>query len=1276
LKRIKILLVDDEENLLEASRLYLEKFSTHYQIQTANSAFKALEIIKDIPFDVIISDYQMPEIDGLEFLSRLRESGNTSSFIIFTGKGREEVAIQALNLGADFYLQKGGDAISQFRELTNLIDNLVEKKRTELARQKLLEQQISVNELALTLGETRDLNSVYKTIFQHIYSIMDADTFVVDFYNKEESSISPGYALIAGNTLDITEFPSIPLSSKECGNQAKVIDSNEIVYIPNLYQKNPIDTSTEENQANYFTDRMFTQSAVYVPMKIGGDTIGILQLQSYRLDAYTQDDINLLSTLANVAAVSIQNARFFDSQQQMTQTILDEKNIAQSYLDVVDSIVIVLDLDGNIQLINKQGCIKLQCKEQEILGTNWFENYLPEDIREQVFDKFIKVIKDERETFSVSENTVLSRDQQERLISWRTKVLKNEYGVVTGVLSSGQDLTRGSPSEASIQEQPHLDEISFLTNSAIEFIGLTADKSIYKHIGEKISGLIKDAIIITTSYNPNDESFLIESVQGIDTKYFDKIFNKKLVGAQISVEPRVTTFVSNNTIAKVPTSLFDMSNGFITQKEETAARKLLNITDYYIISFVKEGILLGSVIVILRNKAKIENIELIDAFASQVSVALLRSNAEEDLVESESKYRRLFDFSNDGIILYDLEMNIQDINEQALSYLGYEKLSADLKQVIDIIPPVNQKDFLKLNKKIRREGIRRTELVFIDRSNRIFPVEISANPIDYGDRKLIQLVFRDITEKVISEEVKNKHLNDLQILSNTAMDFVGLSSERDVYGYIGEKIRELVGDSVVIVATFDPQEDIFKVKNISGMSRQLRVVARILGTDPNSVEIPVNKKYIRLDTSGKIKTLNADLADLTDGKISKKQANLLIRLLRIGKVYSSSFVREEILFGSIIISMKKGVEIKNLNLAEAFISQASVALLRRKAEEELLESEERFKYLVETMNDGFAVDDEYGRLTYVNAKLCEMLGYPQEEIIGKHATDFLDEKNEQIYLQQSLTRELGRVNAYELIWTRKDGGNITAIVSPKSIFDVNDEYNGSFAVVTDISQRKRDEIKLKHQGLELEKQRDELDSFASTIAHDLRGKMQVISLYNALADTEYTTKIADNIDEMSDFIEDLLFLAKTGAILGELTDVNLNITVDDILSKIKSLAPELGTSIQKLPIVKGDSIKLTQVFENLLMNIAKHSEATQLSVFAEENEKMHKIIVRDNGKGIPQNKKEEIIQSWTTKKYSSFGMLIVVKIIEAHGGTVTLESEENKGTSIIFTLPKEEEKEE
>ncbi|MFW9922421.1 MAG: response regulator [Candidatus Thorarchaeota archaeon] len=234
---INILLVDDEANLLEASKLYLEKLSSKFNVSTLSSAYEALNVLKKKDFDIIISDYQMPNMDGLEFLSTLRKNGDDSPFIIFTGKGREEVAIQALNLGADFYLQKGGDTNSQFRELLNLINKLMEKKATEFARKRLLDQQISINRLALTLGETRDLNKIYKTIFQHIYSIMSADTFVVDFYDKDTQTISPGYTLIEGKVLDITMFPPVPLGNKESELHTKVIQTEGLIYIPDLYKK-------------------------------------------------------------------------------------------------------------------------------------------------------------------------------------------------------------------------------------------------------------------------------------------------------------------------------------------------------------------------------------------------------------------------------------------------------------------------------------------------------------------------------------------------------------------------------------------------------------------------------------------------------------------------------------------------------------------------------------------------------------------------------------------------------------------------------------------------------------------------------------------------------------------------------------------------------------------------------------------------------------------------------------------------------------------------------
>jgi len=85
--------------------------------------------MKSKDYDAIVSDYQMPEMDGIEFLKKVRSSGNPIPFIIFTGRGREEVAIQALSIGADYYLQKGGDPKSQFAELAHQIEQAIQKRR-------------------------------------------------------------------------------------------------------------------------------------------------------------------------------------------------------------------------------------------------------------------------------------------------------------------------------------------------------------------------------------------------------------------------------------------------------------------------------------------------------------------------------------------------------------------------------------------------------------------------------------------------------------------------------------------------------------------------------------------------------------------------------------------------------------------------------------------------------------------------------------------------------------------------------------------------------------------------------------------------------------------------------------------------------------------------------------------------------------------------------------------------------------------------------------------
>jgi PAS domain S-box-containing protein len=129
---IRALFVDDEPSMLELAIAFLD-VPGELEIDTSESAKHALEKMANTNYDAIVSDYQMPLQNGIELLKIVRGMGNQIPFILFTGRGREEVAIEAINTGATFYLKKGGDTISQFAELKNMLLLSVEKEQAILS---------------------------------------------------------------------------------------------------------------------------------------------------------------------------------------------------------------------------------------------------------------------------------------------------------------------------------------------------------------------------------------------------------------------------------------------------------------------------------------------------------------------------------------------------------------------------------------------------------------------------------------------------------------------------------------------------------------------------------------------------------------------------------------------------------------------------------------------------------------------------------------------------------------------------------------------------------------------------------------------------------------------------------------------------------------------------------------------------------------------------------------------------------------------------------------
>ncbi|MBD3189657.1 MAG: PAS domain S-box protein [Candidatus Heimdallarchaeota archaeon] len=332
-------------------------------------------------------------------------------------------------------------------------------------------------------------------------------------------------------------------------------------------------------------------------------------------------------------------------------------------------------------------------------------------------------------------------------------------------------------------------------------------------------------------------------------------------------------------------------------------------------------------------------------------------------------------------------------------------------------------------------------------------------------------------------------------------------------------------------------------------------------------------------------------------------------------------------------------------------------------EKNLQKNEKQYQELFQQSKDAIYISTRSGKFIDINQAGLELFGFTKEEIYSIDIAElYVNQKDRETF--QAIIEQKGQVKDYEVQLRKKDGQEIYCLITASIKKDLSGEILGYQGIIRNITERKRMQEAL-------ERQRDELEAFASIVAHDIRAKLQIISLHNLKLKGEASDKISNKIEEISTFLQNLLLMAKKGEILGETTEVNLNELLEDIIKKYQPFKSNTTILLEELPELKGNKMRLRQLFENILLNSFRHAKASQIVISVQEHEEGYSILIQDDGIGISEKQIDEIHYSWKKGDYNNLGLMIVKKIIDAHGGEVEISSKIDQGTTIKLFFPRE-----
>jgi PAS domain S-box-containing protein len=365
---------------------------------------------------------------------------------------------------------------------------------------------------------------------------------------------------------------------------------------------------------------------------------------------------------------------------------------------------------------------------------------------------------------------------------------------------------------------------------------------------------------------------------------------------------------------------------------------------------------------------------------------------------------------------------------------------------------------------------------------------------------------------------------------------------------------------------------------------------------------------------------------------------------------------------------------------------------RKRAEEALRQSEERYRTVGETIPYGVWVTDPIGYCTYVSYSFLELVGMTMEQVQQFGWLQLLPPEDVEPTKKHWLhCVQTGEHFEREHRFRTKDGSYRHVLAIGRPVRGEQSQITSWVGINLDITERKQAEEEQKRLLAELEAKNREMEAFVYTVSHDLKAPLVSLNGFSSVLQKEcynqlgeegkhYLERIQANVAHMDALIRNLLELSRIGLVVVPIEEI-------DVAALLREIRDELAVRLEEataevvvqapLPTVRADRGRFRQVFANLMDNAVKFrstERALRIEVGCRQEGDFYRFHVADNGIGIAPQYHEQIFVPFRKLHPEiegvGMGLALVEKIVEHHGGRIWVESEAGKGSTFYFTIPR------